>query len=66
MRGKTWEVFPMKSVYDHNVLPLKWNLDLNRKPDCTISKFKAQYCVIEYVQKILYPESSKLYSPVVQ
>ena len=37
-----------------------------KKPDCTISKFKAQYCVRGDVQKRLSPKPLNKYSPEIQ
>ena len=48
--------FSRKSVADHNVLPGTWSLKCKRKPDCTIRKFKARYCVRGDIQKILSPK----------
>ena len=49
----TWEIVSRKSVADHNVLPVTWSFKFNRKTDCTIRKFKAQYYLIGGVHKIL-------------
>ena len=66
IRRYTWEIASKKSVADHNVLPGTWSFKINMKHDWTISKFKAQYCVRENVQKRLSPELLNLYYPVVQ
>ena len=62
----TWEIVLRKSISDHNVLPVTWSLKSKRKPDWTISKFKARYCVRGCVQKRLSPQSLNFYYPVVQ
>ena len=62
----TWEIVLMKSVADHNVFPGTWSFKCKSKPDWTISKFKARYCVRGDIQKILSPRPLNLYSPVVQ
>ena len=46
--------------------PGKWFFKCKRKPDWTIRKLKAQYCVRGGVHNILSPEPLKSYSPVVQ
>ena len=56
--------FLSKSIFDHNLLPGIWSFKCKRKPDCTIMKFKAQYCVRGDVQKIMFPELLKSYSVV--
>ena len=56
MRRDTWEIVLRKSIADHNVLPGTWSFKCNSKPDWMINKFKAQYCVRGYIQKILSPE----------
>ena len=66
MRRDTWEIVSRKSVADHNVLPGTWSFKCKRKPDWTISKSKARYCVRGDIQKILSPKPLNLYSPVVQ
>ena len=66
MRRYTWEVVPWKSVDDENVLPVTWYFKCKKKPDCTISKFKAQYCVRGDVQKKMSPETLNSYLTVVQ
>ena len=48
------------------MLPRTWSFKFNTKPDCTIRKFKAQYCVIGGIQKRLSPEPLSFYSVVVQ
>ena len=66
MRREKWEIFLRKSVADHNVLPGTWSFKCNRKPDWTIRKFKARYCVRRDIQKILSPKPLNPYYPVVQ
>ena len=66
LRRVTWEIFLGKSISDHNVLPGTGSFKCKRKPDCTIRKFKAQYCVRRDVHNRLSPELLNLYSPVVQ
>ena len=51
MRRYTWEIVLRKSIADHNVLPGTWSFKCKRKPDCTIRKFKARYCVRGDIQK---------------
>ena len=34
-----------RDTWDQNVLPGKWSFKYKRKPDWTIRKFKARYCV---------------------
>ena len=43
----TWQIFPRKSVADHNVLPVTWSLKCKSKSVWKIWKFKAQYFVKE-------------------
>ena len=62
----TWEIFLRKSVADHNMLPGTWSFKCKRKPDWTIRKFKARYCVRGDIQKRLSPKPLNSYSPVVQ
>ena len=50
-RRETWEIVLRKSVADHNVLPGTWSFKFKRKPDWTIRKFKARYCVRGDIQK---------------
>ena len=66
MRRDTWEIVSSKSVADHNVLPGTWSFKCKRKHDWTIREFKAQYCVIGDIQKLLSPKPLNSYSPVVQ
>ena len=66
MRKDTWGVVSRKPVADHNVLPGTLSFKCKRKPDWTIRKFKARYCVIGDCQKILFPEPLNSYSPMVQ
>ena len=66
MRRDTWEIVLRKSVADHNVLPGTWSFKCKRKPDWTIRKFKARYCVRGDIQNILFPKPLNSYSPVVQ
>ena len=47
----TWETVSRKSVSDHNLLPGTWYFKYERKPDWTIRKFKARYCVRGDIQK---------------
>ena len=51
----TWDIVSSKSVADQNVLSRTWYFKCKRKPDWTIRKFKAQYCVKGGVQKRLHP-----------
>ena len=44
-RRETWVIVLRKSVADQNVLPGTWYFKCKRKPDWTIRKFKARYCV---------------------
>ena len=62
----TWEIVSRNSVDDHNVLPGTWSFKCKRKPDWTIGEFKARYCVIWDIQKLLSPKPLNSYSPVVQ
>ena len=55
MRRDTWEMVSRKSVADHNMFPGTRYLKCKRKPDWTIRKFKAQYCVRWDIQKRLSP-----------
>ena len=66
MRRDTWESVSMKSVDDHNVLPVTWPFKCKRETDWIIRKFKARYCVIGYIQKLLSPKPLNSYSTVVQ
>ena len=66
MRRDTWEIVSMNSVDDHNVFPGTWYFKYKMKPYWTIRKFKAQYFVRGYIQKILSPKPLNPYSPVVQ
>ena len=50
-RRETWEIVLRKSVADHKVLPGTWSFKCKRKPDWTIRKFKARYCVRGDIQK---------------
>ena len=45
--------FQRKAVSDHNMLPVRWSFKCKRKNDWKIRKFKARYCVIGDVHKIL-------------
>ena len=56
MRRDKWGIVSRESVADQNVLPGTWYFKYKRKPDWTIRKFKARYCVRGYIQKILYPK----------
>ena len=51
MRRDTWDIVSKKSVAGHNVLPGTWSFKCKRKPDWTIRKFKALYCVRRNIQK---------------
>ena len=64
IKGNMWD-FSMKSVSDNNVLPGTWSFKWKRKTGWAISILKAQYCVIEDVQKRLSTEPLHSYSPVV-
>ena len=66
MRRDTWEIVSRKSVADQNVLPGTWYFKCKRKPDWTIRKFKAQYCVRGDIQKRFSPKPLNSYSIVVQ
>ena len=66
MRWDTWEIVSRKSVADHNLLPGTWSFKCKRKPDWTIRKFKARYCVRGNIQKRLSSKPLNSYSPVVQ
>ena len=66
MRRDTWEIVSSKSVADHNVLPGTLSFKCKRKPDWTIRKFKARYCVRGDIQKRMSPKPLNLYSTVVQ
>ena len=57
--------FSRRSVDDCNVLPGTWSFKFKRKPDWTISKFKARYCLRGGVQKRLSPKPLNSYSSVV-
>ena len=46
MRRDTWEIVSRKSFADNNVIPGIWSFKCKRKPDCTISKFKACHVVV--------------------
>ena len=65
-RRDTWEIVLRKSVADHNVLPGTWSFKFKRKPDWTIRKFKARYCVRGDIQKRLSPKPLNSYSPLVE
>ena len=54
------------SVADHNVLPGICSFKCKRKPDWTIRKFKARYCVRGDIQNKLSHKPLNSYSPVVQ
>ena len=66
MRRDTWEIVSRKSVTDQNLLPGIWSLKCKRKPDLTIRKFKARYCLRGDIQKRLSPKPLNSYYPVVQ
>ena len=65
-RRDTLEIVLRKSVDDHNVLPVTWYFKFKSKPDWTVRKFKAQYCVRGDIQKRLSPKPLNSYFPVVQ
>ena len=65
-RRDRWEIFLRNSVADHNVLPGTWSFKCKRKPDWTIRKSKALYCLRGDIQKRLSPKPLNSYSPVVQ
>ena len=56
----TSEIVSRKSFADHNVLPGTWSIKCKRKPDWTVRKFKAQYCVRGDIRKIFSPKKTKL------
>ena len=62
----TWYLVSRKSIAYHNVLTGTCYFKFKRKPDWTISKFKARYYVIGHVQKRLSPEPLNSYLPVLQ
>ena len=66
MRSDTWEIVSRKSVAGHNLLPVTCSFKCKRKPDWTIRKLKARYCVRGDFHKRLSPKPLNLYSPVVQ
>ena len=66
MRRYIWEIVSRESVADNNVLPVTWSFKFKRKPDWTMRKLKAQYCVRVDIQKRLSPKPLNSYSPVVQ
>ena len=66
MRRYTWDIVSRKSVADHNVLPGTWSFKCKRKPDWTIRKFKARYCVRGDIQKVLSPKPLNSYYTVLQ
>ena len=66
IRRDTWEVVPRNSVSDHNMIIGTWYLHCKRKYDWTTRKFKSGYCIREYLQKRLSPETLNSYSTVVQ
>ena len=53
IRRNIWEIVSSNSVADQNMLPVTWSLKCKRKPDWTIRKFKARYCVRGDIQKRL-------------
>ena len=63
MRRSTFEVVPMKSVADKNLLPGTCYFKYKGKTDWTIRKFKAYYCMRGYIQKRHYTEHLNIYSP---
>ena len=66
IRRERWDIVLRKSFSDHNVLPVTWSFKCKRKPDWTIRKFKAQYCVRGDIQKRLSPKALNSYYTVVQ
>ena len=56
IRRDTWEIAFRKSVADHNVIPGTWSFKCKRRPDWTIRKFKARYCIRGDIQKRLSPK----------
>ena len=66
MRKDTWEIISRKPIADQNMLPGTWYFKCKRKPDWTIRKFKAPYCVRGDIQNIMSPKPLNSYSPVVQ
>ena len=66
MRKDTWEIFSRKSFSDHNVIAGTYSFKCKSKPDSTIKKFNAQYCVRGDIRKRISPKPLNSYSPVVQ
>ena len=66
MKRNTWDIVLRNSIADHNVLPGTWYFKCKRKPDWTIRKFKARYCVRGVIQKRLSPKPLNSYYTVVQ
>ena len=64
--GTNGIIVSRKSVADHNMLPATWSFKCKRRPDWTISKFKARYFVRGDIQKRLSPKPLNSYSTVVQ
>ena len=65
-RSEKWEIVSRKSVADHNVLPGTCSFKCKRKPDWTIRKIKARYCVRGDIQKRFSPKPMNSYYSVVQ
>ena len=51
MKRNIWKIVSRKSVAYHNVIPGTCSFKCNKKPDWTISKLKARYCVRGDFQK---------------
>ena len=66
MRRETWEIFPRKSVADHNVITGTWSFKFKITTGWNIRTFKAQYCVGWDFQNRMSLETLNQYSPVVQ
>ena len=64
--GTRGRFFLRKSIADPNVLPGAWSFKCDRKPDWTIRKFKARYCVRGDIQKRLSPKPLNSYYTVLQ
>ena len=66
MRRVTYEAVPRNSMDDYKFILVTGSFKWKIKTSGTIIKFKAWYCVIGDVQKIMYPENLETYSTVVQ
>ena len=62
----SWEQVPQIYISDHSIFSGTWSFKGNHKPNFTIRKFKACFCVRSDVQKRISPEPLKFYSTVVQ